>query len=70
LTTPGVHREQPAPHRFRHTSATKLIRSGVNPRIVEEAFGHADFASTMVYTLVTDEDEAAAIAKLTWETKS
>jgi len=46
------------PSRFRHTFATKLIRSGVNLRIVKEALGHADFASTMVYTLVTDEDEA------------
>jgi site-specific recombinase XerD len=57
------------PHRFRHTFATKLIRAGVSPRVVKEALGHADFASTMVYTLVTDDDEAAAIARLAWETK-
>jgi len=58
------------PHRFRHTFATKLIRAGVNPRVVKEALGHADFSSTMIYTLVTDEDEAKAIAQLSWEPKA
>lgn len=58
------------PHRFRHSFATKMIRAGVNPRIVKEALGHADFSSTMLYTLVTDDDEATAIAKVAWETKT
>lgn len=54
------------PHRFRHTFATQLIRSGVNPRVVKEILGHEDFSSTMVYTLVTESDEATAMARLSW----
>jgi len=37
---------------------------------VKEALGHADFSSTMICTLVTDEDEAKAIAQLSWEPKA
>jgi integrase/recombinase XerD len=58
------------PHRFRHTFATQLIRSGINPRIVKEMLGHEDFSSTMLYTLVTESDEATAMAKLSWAKRS
>ena len=37
---------------------------------MKEALGHADFSSTMICTLVTDEDEAKAIAQLSWEPKA
>lgn len=43
-------------HRCRHTYGTKLIRAGVNIRVVQTLMRHASLATTQVYTAV-DEDE-------------
>src|SRR5262249_55799413 len=56
------------PHRFRHPFATGLLEAGVDIRIIQEAMGHRDIQSTMVYTQVTDAALDAAIAKLPWGT--
>jgi integrase/recombinase XerC len=54
------------PHRFRHTFATGLLRSGVDVRVIQEAMGHEDIKSTVIYTEVTDAALDAAMLRLPW----
>lgn len=54
------------PHRWRHTFGTNLYRKTRDLRLVQKAMGHVDIASTTIYTFLSDEDEAEAIAKLNW----
>lgn len=52
------------PHRFRHTFATRLLEQSKNIRVVQEALGHGDVSTTMIYTKVTDSILADAVRSL------
>ena len=53
------------PHVLRHQFGTDLIRAGVDVVTVAGLLGHASLDSTRIYTLPTEDDLDAAIAKLT-----
>ena len=50
-----------SPHTLRHSFASDLLRQNPNIRIVQKALGHANLATTQIYTHIVDEELEGAL---------
>lgn len=60
----GIAAERISPHVLRHAFASHLLQNGADLRILQMLLGHADIATTQIYTHVLDERARAMVRDL------
>ena len=62
-TMPSLANKRVSPHTIRHTTATHLLRAGVDINTIRSWLGHVSLSTTNVYAEIDLEMKAKALAK-------
>jgi len=63
LVQPSLSRKKVSPHTIRHTTATHLLKAGVDINTIRAWLGHVSLSTTNIYAEVDLEMKAKALAK-------